>query len=64
VEDVTAALVDLAPVLELLDEVARSGSRYKSTVALARSAAGWARQLRKVAAAMEAALVKWEARPE
>jgi hypothetical protein len=62
VEDVTAALVDLAPVLELLDEVARTGAR-DGLPRLGRSAAAWARQIRKVAAPMEAAVEKLEAEP-
>ena len=60
VEDVTTALVDLGPVLEMLDEAARNGTREEGTAMLSRSAAGWARQVRKVAAAMEAALAKLE----
>jgi hypothetical protein len=63
VEDVISALVDLGPVLDLLDEVANTAER-DDLPRLGRSAAGWARQIRKVAAAMEATLEKLEGERE
>jgi hypothetical protein len=62
VEDIRTALVDLGPVLETLDIVPANAKR-EGVPGLGRSAAGWTRQLRKIAAAMEAALAKWEAEP-
>lgn len=62
IEDVRTALGDLGPVLEVLDDVPADAKR-EGVPGLGRSAAGWARQLRKVAAAMEAALEKLEDEP-
>lgn len=59
VEDVRTALVDLGPVLEVLDDVPGNAKR-DGVPGLARSGASWARRLRAIKAEMASALEKLE----